>query len=356
MPIKGRCRLALSWPGSGLTPKARRLIRLAFIAAVVATSLAAVDAPGASASCTTSSHCYALSRWQMTNGFAAEGESIKVDTITDVLPGWASGNFFTNEVWVGFDGEKHWVESGQVDEGAETGLYYFWAYKNAEGYYEGFPWNKTVRPTTNQWNTYEMLYEPSKGANSWGIWINGTGVQVGTGMESVTKNFEAGLEMTETGITNTSETTESLTQHTNGSWSNGWEASGAGSTKTEPVGPTCVKEINHAWAYFYGAKPCGQNGWEPSMVQAQPQVQQIVPIANAVATTPATPEEAARISASKYGDASATIEQKNKTTYVLRGHFRLSAHVPRNAEAPTGTVLTVTVDPETNQVVEITLK
>ncbi len=314
-------------------------------------SLAAVYVPSAALATNCESlvgqHCYALSDWNMTNGFAAEGAQVKVDTISDSIP--SGGEFFDNEIWVSFDGFKHWVESGQTGEEA-SGMYYFWAYVNSEGYHVGYPWNRQVRPTTNQWNTYKMVWEPNKGANSWGIWINNTGVQVGPGMEPYSKNFEAGLEETNTNITNTSESTEALTQHTNGTWSNGWEAAGAGGVHTLTIGPTCVKQINLNWAYFYGAKPCGQNGWEPDALVA------VSPENNERETHFASPEEAARVSAHRYGDGAAFVEKKNGGRYVLYGHFVALRHIPPHAPRPTGTVLTVTLDPATNQPIEESLR
>jgi hypothetical protein len=307
-------------------------------------------------------HCYALSDWQMTNGETVKGESVKIDTITDENPGYYEGDFFSNEVWAGFDKGKHWAESGQYTE-TNTGMHYFWAYENGEGYHEEHPWYPEG-PALNTWNTYKMLSEPNKGANAWGIWINGTGVQVAYGMEPTSTELEAGIEMTDTNIWNSMESTEALNLGTQGEWWNGWQATGTGNYAhpakfgpKEPNVPNCVKEINHAWAYYYGAQPCGDNGpAEPGVVKDQnvstPGVEGLEP-----ELKPSTPEAAALVWSGKSGDSTPTsIVEKTNDTFELHGNFVAHGPIPPHAETPTGTVMILTIDPATNSVVRETLR
>src|ERR1700675_909774 len=57
-------------------------------------------------------HCYALTSWHMTNGELVLGGSIQIDTLQSDVPSWASGYFYTNEMWAPF-ASGHWIEAGQ---------------------------------------------------------------------------------------------------------------------------------------------------------------------------------------------------------------------------------------------------
>jgi hypothetical protein len=322
-------------------------------------------------------HCYAKSYWWPTPGYFAEGALVKIDTITGGLPGWEEGDFYTNEMWVNFR-EHHWAETGQAAEGSEEGLRLFWARNNAAGYKENEPWYPEYTPY-NSWATFKEQYEPSKCAQCWGVWINNTGVQVDEKLEAHAQDLEAGLEMTDTNITNTSESTEAYWEES-GTWHGSWVAGGEGSETAlqGPVKgdvPACVKTIDTDWAYFYGAKPCGQNGWEPSDAMPAGAVSTQLSIAG----QPSSPEQAALQRSIKSGEPTPTIEQVGKNvpvaavefdsaeaqgttttrladTYVLHGHFRVSGSVPQGQEAPTGTVMKLTVNPEDNEIVEEVLE
>jgi hypothetical protein len=305
-------------------------------------------------------HCYALSEWEMTNGEEVEGESIKIDTISNRLPGAPEGDYLTNEVWVGFDGGKHWIESGQIAEEVE-GLHWFWAHQNHIAFEKGYPLYPQG-PALNTWNTYMMQWVPSRG-NSWGVWINGIEYDVGEGLEDYSRDLEAGTEMTDVNITNTAESTEAENLGTQGKWWEGWQASGSGNYAKpakygpeSPDVPNCVKEINHAWAFFYGAQPCGDNGWEPSVQQpitAPPSTQ---PLAGESTPKPASAEAEAVAWSAKSGDATPLIVRQASDTYELRGHFVAFGPIPPHAERPTGTVLKLTIEPTTNRVVKEVLE
>jgi hypothetical protein len=87
------------------------LVVAAWLVALAAASNAQAHSTVCYRSASEEDHCYALSRWYPTSGYAAEGSLVKIDTITDGLPGWAEGDFFNNEMWVVFHG-GHWAETG----------------------------------------------------------------------------------------------------------------------------------------------------------------------------------------------------------------------------------------------------
>src|ERR1700689_5803182 len=84
------------------------IMRNRFVAVVVAAGLlslaAAVSAEAHTTVCKLSpaenEHCYAYAQWAPGGGWVAEGSLVKIETITDYLPGWAENDFFTNEMWV----------------------------------------------------------------------------------------------------------------------------------------------------------------------------------------------------------------------------------------------------------------
>jgi hypothetical protein len=212
------------------------------------------------------------------------------------------------------------------------------------------------------------------------VWTNNTGVQVDEGLEPHAYYLEAGLEMTDTNITNASQSTEAYWEE-NGTWHGSWAAGeeGAGTEyggpypKGETI-PNCVLTIDTDWAYFYGAQPCGHNGYEPGdALPAGPVGAQM-----GTASSPENPEQAALQWSRKSGDPTPTIEQVGKNvpvpavelssegagktttrlgdTFVLHDSFRASGPVPRGDEAPAGNEMKLTIDPEDNQVVSEELK
>jgi hypothetical protein len=166
-------------------------------------------------------------------------------------------------MWAAFEGGNHWIEAGQVaGEGRnEYNLYFFGAYQNhSEGYRE---WRFPNGPGLNTWNTYTLQY--ANAYHTWGAHINGTLIGTAGGLGTTSNELEAGLEQTNTNIWNSGETTGAQNLGTQGLWWNGWEASGAGNYAQSVVyGYGCDYALAgfHGTSYF-GAQPCGHNGWEP---------------------------------------------------------------------------------------------
>jgi hypothetical protein len=76
-------------------------------------------------------HCYALAQWHMVGcpKECVEGGVADISTEIVEVPGWASGDFVTNEMWVSNHTSPAWVESGQI-AGAEyscCGMHPFFA-------------------------------------------------------------------------------------------------------------------------------------------------------------------------------------------------------------------------------------
>lgn len=362
-------------------------MRNQFVAVVVAAGLLVLAAAASAGAHTTvcrinpeggTGHCYALAVWHPEAGWAAEGSELKIDVITDDLPGAAEGDYFSDEMWIGFDSEAHWAETGVTGEGSPEELRYFWARQNSSGYEEQFPWGSENAPL-NSWTNFKEQYEPGKCADCWGVWINNTGVQVDGGMEPKSYDLESGLEMTDTNIPNTFETTEPYWEDS-GTWYASWVASGKGAhmhqkgPESPPKAyPNCIKEVDTDWAWFYGAKPCGQNGWEPSdAMPASPVGAQM-----GTASRPESPEQAALEWSAKSGDPAPAIEQTRQTVsavnlgvegsaggttthigdvFVLHGHFTVFRSVPPGKEPPTGSTMTLTINPEDDQVVREVLE
>src|ERR1700691_3441603 len=167
-------------------------------------------------------HCYALAVWHPEDGWFAEGAELKIDTITDYLPGAAEGDYFTNETWVGFHHEQWWTETGQSGDETE-GMRYFWGREDGHGFEGNYPWYPEYA-SLNYWAQFKQQNEPGKCSGCWGVWINNTGVQVNE-EEDHSWDLESGLEMTDTNISNTFESTEPYWED-DGTWHASWVASG----------------------------------------------------------------------------------------------------------------------------------
>jgi hypothetical protein len=111
-------------------------------------------------------HCYAFAEWAMSGGEAVEGTETMQRTTNMNVAGWANGDFVTNEEWTTFPSTGYWLEAGQ-QAGEYKGccsLFWFYAFKNATGYYQYTSPPYVWEVTPNTWNNYAMK------ASGNGIW------------------------------------------------------------------------------------------------------------------------------------------------------------------------------------------
>lgn len=331
-------------------------------------------------------HCYALTEWHMIDAETVLGSRIQIDTLGYEVPEAGSGEteFLTNEMWDGFDGGKHWIESGQIAAHGYP-FRYFWDVFNHQGFstiyqYEG--------AETNKWNTYKLQYDNSRlSEHAWDVYINESYMGYGTGLELESNELEAGLETTNANNADGGETAyaENLGVG-NGLWWSGWEASGTGNYAKPRTKNASGEGWSGGCAYnlfgegnkgdiFFGDKPCGDN----PLVALPP----VIPTARATVTAPleggptlSTTEIAAI--ATKQSEIEGESQPSNMTVVAapraqalalalpgtgvtpttevetdvvqMHGHFTASL-VPQGREAPTGAVMTLVINAHTGEVI-----
>ncbi len=122
-----------------------------------------------------SHHCYAVEAFEM-SGYPreyADGAVADQYTAAMNIPGWESGDFVTNELWVSFPGNQNYLEDGQMSGGALAGgaagtccaLHPFYA-ETTNGNQYGYESPNFVGGAN--YNYYE-IYDPCH-CGLWGIW------------------------------------------------------------------------------------------------------------------------------------------------------------------------------------------
>jgi hypothetical protein len=136
-------------------------------------------------------HCYAIDEWNMTGAEKVEGTLAYQYTTAMNVPGWASGDFVTNEEWALFEPYFHWVEAGQI-AGASMdccGLHEFYAYDNSSGFWKvTAPW--TVPAWTN--NLYQLV---AAGSGTWCVDWATTQVACSSGFPTYSNRLLVGDEI-----------------------------------------------------------------------------------------------------------------------------------------------------------------
>jgi hypothetical protein len=123
-------------------------------------------------------HCYAIEEWNMA-GYPREygdGAVLYMDTMSMDVPGWASGDFVDDEIWLVF-GANDYLETGQEAGSGRSccTLYPFYAYTlhGAQTVY-----TSPAALPGDTYNHYE-IWDPSH-TGYWGIWWGGTGNNTGS--------------------------------------------------------------------------------------------------------------------------------------------------------------------------------
>lgn len=179
-------------------------LRLAIPLALAALAAVPAAAPaswgeGAGGHCAASEghHCYVLEEWIMSGAEKIEGASAYIETKSMSVPGWESGAFVDNEMWLGFNGTEKYTEVGQTAGGNGftlepeyvepncCALHAFWSYAtSAKSFYDyAAPWTEPA----NTWNLYQISGQNHNGTwcdyftntqawckagfPSWGTWI-----------------------------------------------------------------------------------------------------------------------------------------------------------------------------------------
>jgi hypothetical protein len=103
-----------------------------------------------------------------------DGAVLDEDTLSSDVPGFESGDFVTDEMWLSFNASNY-IETGQITGYAPTlgccSLHRFWSY-TLNGNQSGHTVidSQTIAPG-GTYNTFE-IYDPCH-CGSWGIWWNG---------------------------------------------------------------------------------------------------------------------------------------------------------------------------------------
>lgn len=124
-------------------------------------------------------HCYAIEEFNM-KGYPTEygdGVVLFMDTLSMDVPGWASGDFVSNETWLGFSGGNY-LETGQLAGWGKDccTLHSFFAHTKS-GVQENYI-NPAAAPG-NTYNDHYEIYDPCH-CGYWGIWWGGNGNETGT--------------------------------------------------------------------------------------------------------------------------------------------------------------------------------
>jgi hypothetical protein len=113
------------------------------LAGTLTAGVSAADASWANGQCKQEppiDHCYAQSEWKMNSSEQVAGMVDEVDTQYTSVPGWKSGDFVTQESWVGLapNPETYWIETGQISGIWGTGTEYPFMeeWRAGERYYE----------------------------------------------------------------------------------------------------------------------------------------------------------------------------------------------------------------------------
>ncbi len=146
--------------------KARMMV--GFVATVSLMSISMLALPNLADGCSISAHCYSLSIWEMKPPEELAGTYTAIEAYYGVVPGWASGEFITDETWVGFPQYNEYasVEGGVVigNYENETTPYYFVARTYSRyNYYE-----EDYFPDGPPYNAWSGLYwDQPDGAGTW---------------------------------------------------------------------------------------------------------------------------------------------------------------------------------------------
>lgn len=192
--------ILLSADGATIYPGSRKAIGAIAIALIVmfcggvfaATARASWEEGKCSAA--DNNHCYAIAEWNLKNPpEEAKGGVAYMTTDSIDAPGWASGDFVDNEMWVSFPG-GNWLESGQT---AGNGydcctIHAFWAYQR-DGTYEEWLAPTAGNPPTNHY----IIEDTSPGSSRnwciyWGEYV--TQACFSEMFPAYASDLEAGIE------------------------------------------------------------------------------------------------------------------------------------------------------------------
>lgn len=128
----------------------------------------------------------------MTGSEQVEGSLAYQYTTDAEVPGWASGDFFTQEEWVVFHPSGYWVEAGQIADYDVSccAMHPFYAWDNAGGFsiYES--------PATVPYDTNELYQESGQNHNgTWCLYFGTTQETCPTGFSDYSNWLQVGTEI-----------------------------------------------------------------------------------------------------------------------------------------------------------------
>lgn len=208
-------------------------VRVRSVAVIAALGAIALVAPAAASACAVSesSHCYAVTEWNMFGSPAQLiGTKDEVEIFYGTVPWWEHGDFLDNEEWVTFPQRSlsSWVEAGATIGPPYSGSEprYFVARSYGPHEYWEYVWPSAGPGFYNWFGFY--LDEPYGANGDWCLTWNWDKAPDNcfSGFPTVTKNVEAGLEFATSASSGANNNGRSFAwqQWTNGAWYRSWES------------------------------------------------------------------------------------------------------------------------------------
>jgi len=179
-------------------------------------------AASAAASCTLSSHCYAIADWFNTPSTHGSGGTL---TSHCLYNGGAPNYFTTQEIWQDTDNAsnfQYWVEGGAIYGYDVATRHWFWADNRPNG--GGF--NIHFPALSFSLNTSYGIGFTYIGNNEWDVTVGSQHVGYSTANPPSGLALEAGTEMTTTDVRSVGKISNLSWTNTSGVVTNGWSGAG----------------------------------------------------------------------------------------------------------------------------------
>lgn len=318
-------------------------------------------APAAAASCSPSSHCYAIDEWLYAPQNDGTYANMDVQCLAEPSP---ANNFVDEEIWEGTDNSpqaNYWVETGMT-EGTPWGSSrtFFWA-DNRPNY--GYSQHQITGIAANI-NTWYSLEVHDLSNSTWGAYIDGTLYGYSTNNPTFSEAMEGGSEITNTGV-RAAASFSSLAYVSGGTYFGSWSGTGYnnGPGLLSVPGPPQTSFSNYydgtgtctASAPAMSASPTPTMTSSPSPPPSAPSAgvrTALISLVRSIASangdsnpTNITAVSTTRLAANQtaFGDTVTT----DAGVYLVQAQGNFTGHlaaVPRGVPQPTGSTLTLIVD------------